>query len=71
MQFYRNGNQNLLHRNLKEIPQRVQIIYRGKAFAFLPLVDRSRFLKTEVALQVSNRQAALNTQPPNVVSRGN
>lgn len=69
MQFYRNGNQDLIHRNLKEIPQCVQIIYRGKAFTFLPLVDCSRFLEAEVALQVSNRHAALKAQAPDVVSR--
>jgi hypothetical protein len=70
MQFYRNGNQDLIHRNLKEIPKCVQIIYSGKAFAFLPLVDCPRFLKAEVALQISNSQAALHAQASDVVSRG-
>ena len=70
MQFYRNGNQDLIHRNLKEISKCVQIIYGGKTFTFLPLVDCPRFLKAEVALQISNSHAALEAQATDVVSRG-
>ena len=58
MQFY-NRNQDLIHRNLKERSERVEIIYRGQAFALLPLVDRAGFLKAEVALQLPDGQAAL------------
>ena len=67
MKFYRSGNQDLIHWNLKERSQCVQIIYRRKAFAFLPLVDRPRFLKAEVALQIANSQAAFQTQATDVL----
>ena len=70
MQFYRNGNQDLIHRNLKEIPKCVQIIYSGKAFAFLPLVDCPRFLKAEVALQISNSQSRAPCAGVGCCSRG-
>ena len=68
MQFY-NRNQDLIHRNLKEHSERVEIIYRGQAFALLPLVDRPRFFKAEVALQIPDGQAALHAQTADVVSR--
>ena len=58
MQFY-NRNKNLIYRNLKEHSECIEIIYRGQAFALLPLVDRPRFFKAEVALQIPDGQAAL------------
>ena len=69
MQFY-NRNQNLIHRNLKERSERVEIIYRGQALAPLPLVDRAGLFKAEVALQIPDGQAALHAQTADVVSRG-
>ena len=56
MQFY-NRNKNLIYRNLKEHSECIEIIYRGQAFALLPLVDRPRFFKAEVALQLPDGQA--------------
>ena len=68
MQFY-NRNKNLIYRNLKEHSECIEIIYRGQAFALLPLVDRPRFFKAEVALQIPDGQAALHAQTADVVSR--
>ena len=68
MQFY-NRNQDLIHRNLKERSERVEIVYRGQALALLPLVDRAGFFKAEVALQLPDGQAALHAQTADVVSR--
>ena len=68
MQFY-NRNKNLIYRNLKEHSECIEIIYRGQAFTLLPLVDRPRFFKAEVALQIPDGQAALHAQTADVVSR--
>ena len=68
MQFY-NRNQDLIHRNLKERSERVEIIYRGQALAPLPLVDRAGLFKAEVALPLPDGQAALHAQTADVVSR--
>ena len=70
MQLSLGGNQDLFHRNLKERSKCVQVIYSGKAFTFLPLIDCSGFLKTEVVLQVSNGHATLHAQATDVISRG-
>ena len=70
MQFYRSGNQDLIHRNLKERAQCVQIIYGRKAFALLPLVDRPRLLKAEVALQIPNCQAAFPVAARSITGNG-
>ena len=70
MQFY-NRNQNLIHRNLKEHSERIEIVYRWQALALLPLVDRAWLFKAKVALQLPDSQAALHTQTADVVSRGN
>ena len=70
MQFYRSGNQDLIHGDLKELPQGVEIIHRGQALAFLPLIDGPGLLKAEVALHLPHRQAALQAQAPDVIPRG-
>ena len=69
MQFY-NRNQDLIHRNLKERSERVEIVHRWQALALLPLVDRAWFFKAKVALQLPDGQAALHAQTADVVSRG-
>ena len=70
MQFCRDGNQDLFHRNLKKRSKRVKVVYRGKTFALLPLVDGSGPLKAEIALEIPDSQPALQAQAPDVISRG-
>ena len=70
MQLYRNGNQDLIHWNLKEISECVKIIYRGEGFAFLPFINGARFSKAKIALQVSDGHTALHAQSADVISRG-
>ena len=61
-------DEDLIHRNFKEIAKRVEIVHRGKAFAALPLVNGLGLFKAEEALKITDRQAAFQTQTSDVVS---
>lgn len=68
MQFDRHGDEDLIYRDVQDVPERVQVIYRGEALSALPLVDRPRLFKAKVLLQVLYRQAALLAQPLDVAA---
>ena len=69
MQFY-NRNQNLIHRNLKERSERVEIVHRGQALALLPLVDCARLFKAEVVI-LQNIRDGSQMQDKNTVCNAN
>ena len=53
---YSRFYEDLFHRYFQKDAKGVKIIYSGKAFASLPLVDGLRLFKTEIALKVPNTQ---------------
>ena len=60
-------NQDLVHRDIEEIPERVKVVYRRKALSPLPLVDRLGLFKSEVLLKVPDGQSPFDTETPDVV----
>ena len=62
-------NQDLVHGDPEEIAERVEIVYRRKALASLPLVDRLGLFEAEILLQVPDGQPALHAEAPDVFPR--
>ena len=55
-------NQDLIHCDPEEIAERVEIVYRRKALASLPLVDRLGLFEAEVLLKVPDGQPSLDAK---------
>ncbi len=62
-------NQDLIHCDPEEVAERVEIVYRRKALASLPLVDRLRLFEAEILLKISDGQPSLDTKASDVVPR--
>ena len=62
--------EDLFHGDLKKGAECVEIIHGGKALASLPLVNRLRLFKAEVALKIPDTQPAFNAQLPDVAACG-
>ena len=62
-------NQDLIHCDPEEIAERVEIVYRRKALASLPLVDCLGLFETEVLLKVPGGEPSLDTKASDVFPR--
>ena len=69
MQLVSYRNQDLIHCDPEEIAERVEIVYRRKALASLPLVDRLGLFEAEVLLKVPDGEPSLDTKASDVFPR--
>ena len=59
-------DQNLIHGDLKEFTEGIEVVHTGEALSFLPLVDCLRLFKTEKPLEIPDGKATLLPQPGNI-----
>ena len=55
----RSGDDDLIHRDLEQGTQRIEVIYTGQALPPLPFVDGLWLLESEILLEISNRQTTV------------
>ena len=67
MHIWRVGrHQDVIHGNIQQGAQGVEIVYRGQALSPLPFVDGLGFLKAEELLEIPDGQALRLPQPADV-----
>ena len=64
------SHQNVVHGNVQELAQSEEVVHRGKGFAVLPVVNGIGFGKSEIGLQVTDRQVSLGTEADDVSTSG-
>ena len=67
---YSRFYEDLFHGDFQKGTERVEIIHGGKALASLPLVNRLRLFKAEIALKIPYTQPAFKTQLADVAACG-
>ena len=64
----RSGDDDLIHRDLEQGTQRIEVIYTGQALPPLPFVDGLWLLESEILLEISNRQTTVFSKSADICS---
>lgn len=64
------GDQDLIHGNIQQGAQRIQVIDRRQGLSVLPFVDRLRSFESEERLQIADAKTAVLPQTDDVLPGG-
>ena len=66
----RRRDQNLIHGDLKQCAEGIEVVDAGQALSLLPFVNGLGLLEAKIGLQVPDREAPLFPQPLDIPSGG-
>ena len=63
LRSHRFNSDDRLNRNVKQLPQGNQVIYRRSGLSFLPLIDCLGRIEAEIVLEVTDGEVMFNPEP--------